>query len=126
MEGLFLRAKYSMFSLNENHHYYLCTQSTDMRKGFNTLTGVVTSISGLRPLDGSVYVFVNRSRNTLKILHWERGGFVIYHKRLEAGRLSSSIFQYEEEAFRTIRWDELVLLIEGINPNTKRKKRYNK
>jgi hypothetical protein len=114
-----------MFSLNENHHYYLCTLSTDMRKGFNTLMGVITSNSTLRPLDGSVYVFVNRNRNTLKILHWERGGFVIYHKRLESGRLSKSLFKFEA-SFRPIRWDELVLLVEGINPNTKRRKRYEK
>jgi len=72
-----------MFSLNENNHYYFHTQATDLRKGFNTLMGVITSTSSLRPLDGSVYLFVNKQRSTLKLLHWERGGFVIYHKRLE-------------------------------------------
>ena len=114
-----------MFSLNESNHYYLYTSGTDMRKGFNTLTGVITSNSTLRPLDGSVYVFVNKPRNTLKILHWERGGFVIYHKRLERGRISKQIFN-SDDVFRRIRWDELVLFIEGINPNIKRRKRYNK
>ena len=114
-----------MFSLNENHRYYLFTQGADMRKGFNTLTGVITSNSELRPLDGSVYIFVNKPRTTLKILHWERGGFVIYHKRLESGRISKAAFKHET-GFRSIRWDELVLLIEGINPNAKRRKRYNR
>jgi len=114
-----------MFSLNENNHYHLYTRGTDMRKGFNTLMGVIKSSSALRPLDGSVYVFVNKARTTLKLLHWERGGFVIYHKRLERGRISHTIFK-SEETFRVIRWDELVLLIEGINPNTKRRKRYQK
>ena len=96
-----------------------------MRKGFNTLQGLITSVSGHHLLDGSVYVFVNKPRTTVKILHWERGGFVIYHKRLEAGRISAEIFK-GESPFRMIRWDELVLLIEGINPNTKRRKRFNK
>lgn len=114
-----------MFSLNENNHYYLCTSGIDMRKGFNTLSGVVTNNSQFRPVDGSVYVFVNKLRNTMKILHWERGGFVIYHKRLEEGRISQAIFK-SDVVFRSIRWDELVLLIEGINPNSKRRKRYNK
>lgn len=114
-----------MFSLNENNRYYLYTCGTDMRKGFNTLTGVIKSSSELRPLDGSVYIFVNKPRTTLKLLHWERGGFVIYHKRLESGCVSNVIFK-NEETFRSIRWDELVLLIEGINPNTKRRKRYRK
>ena len=114
-----------MFSLNENHRYYLCTVGTDMRKGFNTLMGLVTNVRGQGLLDGSVYVFVNKARTTLKILHWERGGFVIYHKRMESGRISQWIFD-REASFRSIRWDELVLLMEGINPNTKRRKRYTK
>jgi hypothetical protein len=114
-----------MFSLNENHRYYLCTSGTDMRKGFNTLSGLVTHVGCSGLIEGSAYVFVNKTRTTLKILHWERGGFVIYHKRLESGRISGLIFKHEE-TFRSIRWDELVLLIEGINPNTKRRKRYNK
>jgi hypothetical protein len=114
-----------MFSLNENHRYYLCTEGTDMRKGFNTLSGLVTNVIGSGLLDGSAYVFVNKTRTTLKILHWERGGFVICHKRLECGRISLSVFKHET-TFRHIRWDELVLLIEGINPHTKRRKRYNK
>jgi transposase len=94
-----------------------------MRKGFNTLTGIVTNVSGQGLLDGSVYVFVNRARTTVKILHRECGGFVIYHKQLECGRISKLIFKHEE-AFRSIRWDEPELLMEGINPNTKRRKRY--
>jgi len=114
-----------MFSLNENNRYYLCTHGTDMRKGFNTLMGIITSTSPLRPLDGSVYIFINKTRTTIKILHWERGGFVIYHKRLEMGRISKTAFGHPEN-FRPIRWDELVLFIEGINPKIKRRKRYNK
>jgi hypothetical protein len=96
-----------------------------MGKGFNTLSGLVTNISGQKLLEGSVYVFVNKTRTTVKLLHWERGGFVIYHKRLESGRITKLIFT-REEGFRSIRWDELVLFMEGINPNTKRRKRYHK
>ena len=61
----------------------------------------------------------------MKLLHWERGGFVIYYKRLERGRVSHKIFQREEVGFQSYRWDELVLLLEGISPKTKRRKRYN-
>ncbi|MDR1380147.1 MAG: IS66 family insertion sequence element accessory protein TnpB [Tannerella sp.] len=111
-----------MFSLNENHRYYLCTTGTDMRKGFNTLSGLVTNVGGSGLMEGSVYVFVSKTRTTVKLLHRERGGFVIYHKRLESGRISKLIFKHEEP-FRSIRWDELVLFMEGINPNTKRRKR---
>jgi hypothetical protein len=70
-------------------------------------------------------VFLNKSRTTMKLLHWERGGFVIYYKRLESGRISHKIFIKEGHGFRSFRWDELVLLIEGISPKIKRRKRYN-
>jgi hypothetical protein len=117
--------KKAMFSINENNSLYLYSTYVDLRKGFNTLSGIVTnSGTNLRPSDGKVYLFVNRSRNTLKLLHWERGGFVIYHKRLEQGRMSKLMFT-EKIQFTPLRWDELVLLMEGVNPNTRRRKRFN-
>ncbi len=79
----------------------------------------------LNPTNGDVYVFLNKSRTTMKLLHWERGGFVIYYKRMESGRISRKIFIREGVGFRTIRWDEIVLYIEGISPKIKRRKRYN-
>lgn len=113
-----------MFSLNESNRFYLYTRPVDLRKGFNMLCGVIRSQSQLNPIDGSVYIFINGQRNTLKLLHWERGGQVIYHKRLEQGRISQVVFSHEEQ-FHILRWDELVLLIEGINPKSKRRSRYN-
>ena len=41
---------------------------------------------GLEPANGDVYIFVGKSRTTMKLLHWERGGYVMYYKRLELGR----------------------------------------
>jgi hypothetical protein len=43
-----------------------------MRKGFNTLAGLVTNVGGSGLMEGSAYVFVNKTRTTLKILHWAR------------------------------------------------------
>jgi transposase len=116
--------KKAMFSINENHQLYLYHNYVDLRKGFNALSGIVNNNSEYRPSDGKVYVFINRQRNTMKLLHWERGGFVIYHKRLEQGRMMKFKRQ-SEEVFHLLRWDELVLLLEGVNPNTKRRKRFN-
>ena len=95
-----------------------------MRNGIDGLGGIIR-YAGLNPLNGDVYVFINRDRTILKLLHWERGGFVVYHKRLEEGRISHKIFLKEGIGFRSLRWDELVLLMEGISPNIKRRKRYN-
>ncbi|MDR1343725.1 MAG: transposase, partial [Tannerellaceae bacterium] len=59
--------------------------------------------------NGDVYVFFNKSRTTMKLVHWERGGCVVYYKRLERGRVSHKLFVKEGMGFRSLRWDELVL-----------------
>lgn len=113
-----------MFSLNESNRFLVCLTGVDLRKGIDGLCGILRYES-LDPTNGDVYIFLNKSRTTLKLVHWERGGFAIYYKRLEKGRISHKLFVKDGPAFRVMRWDELVLLMEGINPKTKRRKRYN-
>ncbi|MGN1245949.1 MAG: IS66 family insertion sequence element accessory protein TnpB, partial [Muribaculaceae bacterium] len=79
---------------------------------------------GLDPANGDAYVFVGNSRTIMKILHWERGGYVMYYKRLEQGRFHPRIFLRQGVGFRSMRWDELVLLMEGISPRVARRRRY--
>jgi len=113
-----------MFSLNEGNRFVVCLSGVDLRKGLDGLCGLIRYLS-LNPVNGDVYVFLNKSRTTMKLLHWERGGFVIYYKRMESGRISRMIFLKEGVGFRTICWDELVLFMEGISAKIKRRKRYN-
>lgn len=113
-----------MFSLNETNVFQVYGMPVDMRQGIIRLSQLVRSKS-LNPSDGSVYAFYNRSRNRLKLLHWERSGFVVYHKHMAQGCLSSKI-AHDNDVFYRLRWDELVLYIEGITPNCYRRKRYNK
>ena len=81
--------------------------------------------AGGDPTDGRVYAFAGKTRKVMKLLHWERGGYVMYYKRLETGRLSPRLFPPDQHTgFREIRWDELVLFIEGISPNARRRKRF--
>lgn len=82
-----------------------------MRKSFDGLSGLVRSELGREPTDGSVYVFLNRQRTHLKLLHWESGGFVLYYKRLERGT-----FQLPKKRNKAgmLIWSELVLMVEGI------------
>ena len=55
---------------------------------------------------GSVYVFLNSSRTRMKLLHWERGGYVIFYKRMEHGRISPTVFHDTGKAlFMHYRWD---------------------
>ena len=114
-----------MFCLTDNLQYYLCTGGTDMRKGFDTLSGVVRSRMGRDPLGGEVFIFVNRPRNTIKLLHWENGGFVIYHKRLESGRFERPSYDERQNSF-TMKWPELVMMVEGISMKSiVRRKRFD-
>jgi transposase len=64
---------------------FLCTRPTDMRKGFDGLTGLVQECFGQDPLTGHLFLFVNRRRDRIKILYFDRDGLAIWYKRLEAG-----------------------------------------
>ena len=81
--------------------------------GVNGMCGLVRKVS-LEPANGDVYIFVGKSRTIMKLLHWERGGYVMYYKRLEQGRFHPRIFLRQGIGFRSMRWDEHVLLMEEM------------
>ena len=56
-----------------------------MRKSFDSLSGIVTSQLNMNVLNGSVFIFINKKRNQVKLLLWEGDGFALYYKRLEKG-----------------------------------------
>ena len=64
---------------------FLYSEPTDMRKGFDGLSGIVRSEFAADPLDGSLFLFINRRRDRLKILHWDGAGYWLYYRLLEAG-----------------------------------------
>ena len=59
---------------------FLYTEPTDMRKGFDGLSGIVRGEFGADPLDGSLFLFVNRRRDRIKILHFDGSGYWLYYK----------------------------------------------
>lgn len=65
---------------------YLACGSTDMRKSIDGLAAIVSLQFNLDPFTESLFVFCNRSRDRLKILHWDHNGFWLYYRRLEKGR----------------------------------------
>lgn len=76
-----------MFSLDNTMRYWLYNRPVSMRLGFNGLCGIVNNSMGLHICSGDVFVFVNASRNRMKILHHEEGGLVLYALRIELGRM---------------------------------------
>ena len=115
--------KKGMFNLNENNRFVMSRNPMDLRKGVDSLCGTVRSCAP-DPLNGDVYVSSNRGRTALKLLHWERGGYTLYYRRLSVGRFHQGIFLRESVGFRSMRRDELVLLMEGISLGVARRKRY--
>ena len=82
-----------MFSLNDSMRYMLYNQPADMRKSFNGLSGIVTNAMCERLRSGDVFIFVNASRNMMKMLRQEEGGLVLYAIRLDMGRMLSLLYQ---------------------------------
>ncbi len=115
-----------MFSLTSSMRYYLYSCPTDMRRSFYTLSGMVTNLMGRNVQDGDVYIFVNRTCTSMKILHMECGGLVIYHMKLESGTFKLPAFNPDTHTYQTS-WQDLMTMVQGITSDEKtNKKRWKK
>lgn len=90
---------------------YLYQGAVDMRKSFDGLSALVESAFPGRLLTGSLFVFVNRRRNLLKLLYWDGDGLAQWYKRLEAGT-----FRVSSDGRSELSRREFILLLEGIAP----------
>jgi transposase len=113
-----------MFTLSSSQKFYLYSASTDMRKSFDGLSGLILETHDKAPANTSVFIFINKQRNKMKLLHWTGGGFVLYYKRLEEG--SFELPQYDMDAsLILLNYTKIVMLIDGISIlNIKKRKRY--
>lgn len=115
-----------MFALGTSHRFQLYNYPTDMRKSFDSLRGLVINDLDQNPDNGTVYIFINKVRNKVKLLHWQSGGFMLYYKRLESGTFELPEYDEEVGSLR-LSYAQLILLIDGIAiTNITRKKRYEK
>ena len=93
-----------------------------MRRSFAGLGGIVVNELQKSLTSDDVFIFINKPRNSIKLLVWDRNGFVIYYKRLEEGTFE--IPEGNEKSI-AIKWEELVMMLEGIAlKSVKRRKRY--
>ena len=92
---------------------YLCRDIVDMRKSINGLSILVEQALGLDPFAAQLFVFCNRKRDKVKILYWERSGFVLWYKRLEKHRFLWPDERADELVSMTGR--ELNWLLDGID-----------
>ena len=115
-----------MLSFPANVRIYLCTKPTDMRKSFDGLHTLVQQVFQVDPLDGHLFLFVNRRRDRVKLLWWDRDGLALFYKRLEAGTYELPAVRDEAEGVE-IDATALALLLSGVElQSAKRRKRYSR
>ncbi len=116
-----------MLNLSSTLPIHLCCTPTDMRKNFDGLCGIITGSFRKDPLRDGLFVFVNKRRDRMKLIVWDRHGYWLLYKRLEAGRFQmppSDTDSILPEALR-ITYEQLLLIIEGIDlQSVRRRKRY--
>ena len=94
---------------------YFATQPVNLRRSFDGLSNEVRHALGHDPLDGHVFVFLNRRKNQVKLIVWTRGGFTIVHKRLERGTFTFPAKVTASATCIAIDVHELAMLLEGID-----------
>ncbi len=115
-----------MIHLPASVRVYLCLSPCDMRRSFDGLHALVRDHLQLDAFAGHLYVFANRRRDRLKILYWDRDGFAIWAKRLEAGTYAIPSGEPGDTRFQ-IGVEELGALLSGIDlASAQRRKRYRR
>lgn len=100
---------------------YVATAPCNLRRSFEGLTNEVRATLAMDPLNGHVFVFLNRRRTMVKLLVWTRGGFTIVHKRLERGTFTFP--RQVRPGVTSVELDvhELAMLLEGIDVSRARR-----
>lgn len=84
-----------------------------MRKGFDSLCGIVREEFKMNPLSGDVFIFLSRTRTRIKFLHWQGDGFAIYFKRLEKGTFEMPS-DFQGSSTLLVSCSQLHLIMDGI------------
>jgi transposase len=114
-----------MLTLPASVRIYVAAEPVDLRRGFDGLAATVRSVMPASPMSGHVFVFVNRRRNRMKLLVWDRTGWLIVYKRLERGTFE--LPTRSEVGRRHVEVDagELGLMLEGLDlRDARRRKRW--
>lgn len=113
-----------MIALPTTSGIFLYSKPTDMRKSFSGLAGIVRNELGKTPNDGSLFLFINRRKDKLKALYWDRDGLALWYKSLEQGTFE----MLKQDGQLSVKLDaaDLAMLLGGISiENARRRKRLN-
>ena len=108
-----------MLGLPPSFRIYFATELADMRNGIDGLRAIVEGALRSDPYTGHLFVFVGKAKDKVKILFWDRSGFVLYMKRLEKGRFQLPVM---DEHRKHVEMDpaQLAMLLDGIDLNARR------
>ena len=116
-----------MLMLPSSVRIFVAAEAVDLRRGFDGLAAATRSIIREDPMSGHVFVFINRRRNRMKLLVWERTGFLLLYKRLESGTFRLAAEPPAGHGHVEMDASELGLLLEGIDlRGAKRRKRWSR
>jgi len=113
-----------MFTLSSSNKFHLYSQPTDMRKSFDGLSGLIQNNLESNPCNGDVFIFINKRRDKIKLLHWQGISFTLYYKRLEEGTFE--VPEYDIEAGGIVLgYTQMVMLVDGLSiKNIEKRKCY--
>ena len=103
-----------MLTLPSTVRVYIALDPVDMRKSLDGLSAEIQRM-GLDPLSGHLFCFLNRDRRLLKLIFFDRSGFVIYYKKLEAGTYQLPKVDPGQQRRMELEPAELALILEGID-----------
>jgi len=112
-----------MLSLPPTVRVFAARGATDMRKSFDTLAALVCDVIDEDPQSGHLFVFVNRRRDRMKILWWDRSGYCLLAKRLEHGQFRVYDQAGGGEGGYEMKASDLSLLLEGLDLRGARRRR---
>jgi len=111
-----------MISLLPAVRVYFYAAPCDMRQGFDRLKVLAEAGVGVDPRGGHLFVYCSRRRDRMKILYWDREGWALWSKRLEAG---TYVNPFGAAGGREITAGELGALLSGLDlASVKQRKRY--
>lgn len=111
-----------MLTLPSSVRIFMASQSIDGRKGFDGLQSIVRSEWRRDVYSGHLFIFFGRRRDLVKVLAWDRGGFVLYIKRLERGRFTIPVVPAGANVVE-LDATQLAMLLDGIDVRTVRRQR---
>lgn len=106
-------------------NYFIYSKHVDMRKGIDALVAAVNNELNKDPLSGDLFVFINRKRNQIKMLHWQDDGFAVFYKRLESGTYEVPSLTHSSSTV-SLTADQLIFILQGVSlKSVKKRTRYS-